>query len=62
MLNKPEELNLANKENAKDQKYSENDEYVLSEWQAPKNKTGFFIFLFSSKHKKQKNPRIHNKN
>lgn len=46
--NKPDELNLANKENVKEQKYSENDEYVLSEWQAPKNKTGFFIFLFSS--------------
>ena len=39
---------LANKELAKDQKLSENDEYVLSEWQAPKNKTGFFIFLISS--------------
>lgn len=46
--NKADELNLANKENVKEQKYSENDEYVLSEWQAPKNKTGFFIFLFSS--------------
>lgn len=45
--NKAEEINI-NKDNVKDQKFSENDEYVLSEWQAPKNKTGFIIFIISS--------------
>ena len=30
-------------------KVSESDEKVLSEWQAPKNKTGFVIFLISSR-------------
>ena len=48
-MRKGDELNnLANKDNQNQQKLSENDEYVLSEWQAPKNKTGFFIFLVSS--------------
>ena len=46
---KPEEINnQLNKENVKEQNLSANDEYVLSEWQAPKNKTGFIIFLISS--------------
>jgi len=48
-MNKGEEINnMASKENPNQPKLTENDEYVLSEWQAPKNKTGFFIFLVSS--------------
>lgn len=49
-MSKPEEINnFQPKDSVKiEPKLSENDEYVLSEWQAPKNKTGFFIFLVSS--------------